>query len=504
MATLDQLHKIVLNASNEQISLIVTAEVLHLLIQASNLLPQEENNSMLNCEDIFDAIFRSLSAKEVFAKFANEISFGLQSKSPAVVLKFINIIKSNLGSDPTLIGDIVQNSFQIFELVSKLMSDPDSDIAGEARRTLIVLAKNPRGFETIFTAKNGKIATILREFSGQNPIIRFRIHELITGLCGVSCQFLQECVRRGFLEELLVEMDSSDILLQLNALEILSNMAIGSQHCLRYLYDLGVLKKLHVLLMESQTAPDASFLFPAVIKFFGHLAKIDPKRCQLDFPDFLRSVFHLVLNYHLLEVGQRLLAFDTLSLIASTADGKSVLGNFDEEMRKCMKCFGECVREGPLEMRQRQLDSLNVMFHLDDEELNNETSLKLTKCWFEWLQSGLSTLNDPTAYFFDQLKRPLKELRRPIGTLFKNLIRMPWAHQKLATLTGFAEYLSSPLNEKEADMNMMRHEIVGKILETENLLGKFSPMDQERMKKFFNNGPYYKGVARVIVETEQA
>lgn len=67
------------------------------------------------------------------------------------------------------------------------------------------------------------------------------------------------------------------------------------------------------------------FLFSAVIKFFGHLSRLYPKECCEGYPLFLSSVFDLVLNYMHLEVGQRLLAFDTLGLIASTPDGKRVL-----------------------------------------------------------------------------------------------------------------------------------------------------------------------------------
>lgn len=161
------------------------------------------------------------------------------------------------------------------------------------------------------------------------------------------------CADGGFIDALLNEVDSSDVLCQLNAMEILTEMAApksGSDHCLRFFQERGLLQKLNGMLLHAREAPDATFLFPgkfftfccffkvsemfliflAVIKFFGHLSRLYPKECCEDFPMFLASVFDLVLNYNRLEVGQRLLAFDTLGIIGSTPGGKAILAKHGE------------------------------------------------------------------------------------------------------------------------------------------------------------------------------
>jgi len=59
----------------------------------------------------------------------------------------------------------------------------------------------------------------------------------------------------------------------------------------------------------------------------------------------------------------------------------------------------------------------------------------------------------------------------------------------------FIDYMASPPLEKEADVNLVRHEIVGQLLKHDALLARFSDLDQERLRKFHAEGPFYKGAS---------
>lgn len=37
----------------------------------------------------------------------------------------------------------------------------------------------------------------------------------------------------------------------------------------------------------------------------------------------------------------------------------------DIQMERCMKCFGQCIREGPMEMRVRHLEALSDLLRLE-------------------------------------------------------------------------------------------------------------------------------------------
>ena len=68
----------------------------------------------------------------------------------------------------------------------------------------------------------------------------------------------------GFLQLLVNEITTGDILTQLNALEILSQLAM-CDHGLRFLQEAGIVDKLSYLLSSAQTDPMAAVILPGKI-----------------------------------------------------------------------------------------------------------------------------------------------------------------------------------------------------------------------------------------------
>ena len=64
------------------------------------------------------------------------------------------------------------------------------------------------------------------------------------------------------------ELHKDDILLQLNCLELLSDLAI-TEHGLLYLDQEGIVGKLETLMQTTENDPLASFLIPGEFKRFG-------------------------------------------------------------------------------------------------------------------------------------------------------------------------------------------------------------------------------------------
>lgn len=89
--------------------------------------------------------------------------------------------------------------------------------------------------------------------------------QLTSELAQISPEILSFCVKYEFIAALLNELKSRDILGELNALEIMTQMVSGSKHCVDYLHSLGVLNNLHDLLTGSQESPDSTFLFPGYL-----------------------------------------------------------------------------------------------------------------------------------------------------------------------------------------------------------------------------------------------
>ena len=78
-------------------------------------------------------------------------------------------------------------------------------------------------------------------------------------------------VKDGFLAGLFNDLKKDeDILVQLNAIEILSNMA-ETKHGFQYLTSLNILSQMDLRLNEVSSGPMSHFLMPGYIKFFGRL-----------------------------------------------------------------------------------------------------------------------------------------------------------------------------------------------------------------------------------------
>ena len=80
-------------------------------------------------------------------------------------------------------------------------------------------------------------------------------------LCNTSAEALDISNRSGLLTKLTNEIHKNDILLQLNCLELLSDLA-QSDHGLTFLDQQGVVKKLEEMMTTAGSSPFGAYLLP--------------------------------------------------------------------------------------------------------------------------------------------------------------------------------------------------------------------------------------------------
>ena len=103
-------------------------------------------------------------------------------------------------------------------------------------------------------------------------------------------------VKEGFLTGLFNDLKKDeDILVQLNAIEILSNMA-ETKHGFQYLTSLNILSQMDLRLNEVSSGPMSHFLMPGYIKFFGRLAHQTPKNFHNLYPNFTSILLNMLSN----------------------------------------------------------------------------------------------------------------------------------------------------------------------------------------------------------------
>ena len=85
--------------------------------------------------------------------------------------------------------------------------------------------------------------------------------QVLIRICATSPTGLLFVVEDGMLQQFVNELYKDDILLQLNCLELLSDLAI-TEHGLLYLDQEGIVGKLETMMQLTENDPVASFLVP--------------------------------------------------------------------------------------------------------------------------------------------------------------------------------------------------------------------------------------------------
>ncbi len=90
--------------------------------------------------------------------------------------------------------------------------------------------------------------------------------QVITNIASESETALQYVTNSGLLQDLLQDLSCDDVLIQLNAAEMLTNLAM-CQHGLMYLTQQGIVGRMESTMVEAESDPLQDFLLPGDIMF---------------------------------------------------------------------------------------------------------------------------------------------------------------------------------------------------------------------------------------------
>lgn len=142
----------------------------------------------------------------------------------------------------------------------RALSDENLSCAKLATKTLVNTAKHDSGLELLFQHQ------IKSEFEAlllKKDVIRFRVYELIVTIQALSDRAFENCKRCGILEKLGKELDGDDMLLRLNCIELLTQMADSGENGLMFAKEIGVVKRLYNLLLSGDADPLMSLMLPS-------------------------------------------------------------------------------------------------------------------------------------------------------------------------------------------------------------------------------------------------
>lgn len=142
------------------------------------------------------------------------------------------------------------------------LSDEHLACAKLATNTLTNAAKHESGLEILF---QHQIQSEFDEVLTKKDVIRFRVYELMVVIQALSERAFDSCRKSGVLEKLAKELDGDDILLRLNCIELLTQLADSGKNGLMFVEESGIVTRLNNLLMSAESDPLMSLMLPSKI-----------------------------------------------------------------------------------------------------------------------------------------------------------------------------------------------------------------------------------------------
>ena len=414
----------------------------------------------------------------------------LHHPNPEVKVLAIRFLSKCLPSDQCLEAMFSSDSLLIDAI--KLINHDEGNVAKEVKDFIYTMAlmqgteiKNEMPFVP-------PLLPLLQEFlHHEKEVNRLRIEELMIAIAKLSPEMTQRVASAGFLQRLCQEVLADDILVQLNAIEILSDFA-ESRHGLIYLENKGVLKEMDNLLSQSSSSPMANYLLPGFIKFFGRVSRNHPTNFTEMYPNFTRIVFSVFTNNGIADSELKHLAISTIGHISTTLEGKQKITSLDKKENGIIsKDLVNSLRYGSTNDKNVALSACRDIISAPDDDNDGNVSSQISRDFYYGLiQSGLK---DPVEYIFQIIKQPFAEISEIAFNVLQNIGKYQWGIPLFVSQPGLLEYILDRNVASKKEAKEMKYNLI-KILQENaaSLNGDIMPSEMlMRLKKYVKEGAFH-------------
>ncbi|XP_065205852.1 26S proteasome non-ATPase regulatory subunit 5-like [Planococcus citri] len=363
------------------------------------------------------------------------VHLGRALEHPEIEAKKLVISELNRAAKNHSVLALICNETPLLLSVIDCVKAEDLSLATVAANFLEELGKILDGIRVLF---HPVLLDVLKKSSEESDIVRFRIYEIIVKISIASIQGLEASANSGLLINLLNELQSGDILLQLTSLETVTKLAL-CDHGLRFLKEKGLLNYAQEQLANSESTNN--LLLTGFIKFFGNVAQTKPEEVFLEYPSVLNLVFNLCdSNDPILSN----IALETVGFIASNPEGKKALNQRHSEMQNVMKIIERTIATQPTERKVVALNVLSNILQLDVSVQTPELLLLTKNYYLQISQNPMKTLKTIC-------EKPFTELKLAGLTTLSKIVVQPWGLEEVKKCSGLIEYFLD--RNEESDMN---------------------------------------------------
>lgn len=334
----------------------------------------------------------------------------------------------------------------------------------------------------------GEFLRTFTQLLQKNDTISFRVYEVIVDIAKTSRRALEMWAQSGLLNGLINFLDNEDILLQLNALKILSELTIFEEG-VSYLEQQGLLNKLAQKIAQANENPLSNLLISGLMKFFSNIARHWPNELFSKYPVVISALFE-IFDREVVE-NQDILgsALDTLGLVSASVEGKYALQALGDAMPTALKKIAEIVQRMPTSLRICGLNNLALILEVKTDEQDNRI-LSLTKLWFD------SLCDDPLDMIVSICRQPFHDIREAGLEVLKVISSQVWGQEYISTHPGLVEFLLDRNIESFRNCKNTKYVIVKCLSQAGPDVFDWDTI--QKFKQFVDEGPYFVNTNREV------
>ncbi|KAJ8938792.1 hypothetical protein NQ314_011328 [Rhamnusium bicolor] len=413
-----------------------TADILELPLVFDCLNDSNTEQVDLACE-VLSLCMNNLNLGESTSRYSVPLERALNHPYAAVKLMALNEIERNIHKEESL-RDLCKRRALLISIV-RCIGDNDIAVAKKASDIITVVGLSSIGLKII----TSDVITELQEVMAINEVDRLRVYEIIINISKESEINFNVLKSTGIISQILDELNSTDILLRLNVVELLTQLGL-SLHGYIYLEQTGVLSKLFAYIDDNED--------PVVVqlhlKIFGHMSHWKPIELLSKHPKLFDRLFSNIESSDLTIVG---VSLDTLGIIGLSNEGKCSLLASGNKISYAIKTIVKLLTSYPTEVRVRALSCLENLLRV--EELKTDI-IQITRKWY-----GLFG-DDPMELVLRYAKNPFTEIRLAGLGLLHAIAEHQWGQEEIKSTPGLVEFLLDRTVETNKQCKELKYEIV--------------------------------------------
>jgi len=445
------------------------------LVPLFDCLHTDNKDDIITTCDVLKKLLSYMDSAIVLDRYLAVMEKGLAHPNPSVAVLVLCQLQ-RCCQDEDLVKPLVNSS--IFPLVVDSMGR-EIEVAKETTSLFLWMAETPEGLKAIVSSASTKRFQLL---GSQDETVRFRVLDIMVRLTQLSEEHLVAVEATGFLQQIVNQVQIDDILVQLNAIELLIQLAMTHQG-MKYLSSQGVIRSLEAILETVVNNPMAELLVPGIVKFFGNIAHLRPKQVLMEYPAFVSALFNMAESS---DDSQKAMAFETIGYVGISLEGKVGLAEVGNKMTHCIEKLGGLINDATTEIRIRAMNAFASLIKLDKENQSPQF-LSITESWFQGVTGSGRGLN----MIVSIARQPFEDLRLTAFELLLIVATQEWGRRSICRHPGLVEFLLDRGTEREKLGKEAKFRIIAALANSDDIITVIGQEAMDQLKQYVKEGPFY-------------